>query len=162
MLTPFKTKDLHNLLPIVWRLYFNKLTQLNIQFLIKSWNYLIINEFSFVDEGEYRNLILWLEDQKIRHYKIEDRAGLRNMKGSDWMKAFNNVIIIIGISFLILSFPWNSKLFPSLKISKEKSDYLLLHLEMVTVPHKEIGSRVILCMLLLQFFIVFSRYLGCG
>lgn len=32
--------------------------------------------------------MLWLEDQIIRHYKIEDREGLRNVDSVDWVKAF--------------------------------------------------------------------------
>ncbi|XP_063706649.1 RNA transcription, translation and transport factor protein [Culicoides brevitarsis] len=41
------------------------------------------------DPKEFRNLILWLEDQKIRHYKIEDRAGLREINNTnEWTKAF--------------------------------------------------------------------------
>ena len=31
---PLRCAGLHNLLPVIWRLYFNKLTKLNIQFLI--------------------------------------------------------------------------------------------------------------------------------
>lgn len=31
------------------------------------------------DEKEFRSIICWLEDQKIRHYKIEDRANLRKV-----------------------------------------------------------------------------------
>lgn len=42
------------------------------------------------DEKQVRNLILWLEDQKIRHYKIEDRGPLRNIDSPDWIKVFNN------------------------------------------------------------------------
>ncbi|XP_041508956.1 RNA transcription, translation and transport factor protein-like [Microtus oregoni] len=30
--------------------------------------------FNCKDETEFRNFIVWLEDQKIRHYKIEDRG----------------------------------------------------------------------------------------
>ena len=36
------------------------------------------------DEKEFRNLVLWLEDQKIRHYKIEERKGLRETDAADW------------------------------------------------------------------------------
>lgn len=36
-------------------------------------------------------MIVWLEDQKVRHYKIEDRAALRDMTSSDWPKALENV-----------------------------------------------------------------------
>lgn len=34
-------------------------------------------------------MISFLEDQKIRHYKIEDRAELRKVNSSDWNKAFD-------------------------------------------------------------------------
>lgn len=42
--------------------------------------------FDCKDETEFRNFIVWLEDQKIRHYKIEDRGNLRNIPSSDWPK----------------------------------------------------------------------------
>ncbi|PSN35881.1 UPF0568 protein [Blattella germanica] len=45
-------------------------------------------KFDINDTSAFRNLILWLEDQKIRHYKIEDRKGLRDTTSSDWSKAF--------------------------------------------------------------------------
>nr|CAD7439104.1 unnamed protein product [Timema bartmani] len=41
-----------------------------------------------LDENQFRNLVIWLEDQKIRHYKIEDRQPLRDIKSADWPKAF--------------------------------------------------------------------------
>ena len=44
------------------------------------------------DETEFRNFIVWLEDQKIRHYKIEDRGNLRNIHSSDWPKFFEQVM----------------------------------------------------------------------
>ena len=44
------------------------------------------------DETEFRNFIVWLEDQKIRHYKIEDRGNLRNIHSSDWPKFFEKVM----------------------------------------------------------------------
>ena len=50
----------------------------------------LINHY-FADEKEFRSFILWVEDQKIRHYKIEDRAELRNIKSSDWIKAYERV-----------------------------------------------------------------------
>lgn len=39
-------------------------------------------------------MIVWLEDQKVRHYKIEDRAGLRDIASSDWPKALDTVSFI--------------------------------------------------------------------
>lgn len=53
--------------------------------------YKVFSAYFFIDEDEFRNFIVWLEDQKIRHYKIEDRAGLRNIKSSDWTKAYKSV-----------------------------------------------------------------------
>lgn len=31
---------------------------------------------------------MWLEDQKIRHYTIEDRKDLRNITSPEWPKTF--------------------------------------------------------------------------
>ena len=46
-------------------------------------------DLSFIsDTNGFRNLVLWLEDQKIRHYKIEDRKGIRDTDSPDWPKAF--------------------------------------------------------------------------
>lgn len=46
------------------------------------------------DETQFRNCIVWLEDQKIRHYKIEDRGNLRNIPSSDWPKAYQKVMTV--------------------------------------------------------------------
>lgn len=45
------------------------------------------------DEKQFRNLVLWLEEQKIRLYKIEDRAELRKVNTKEWTKAFEKYII---------------------------------------------------------------------
>ena len=34
--------------------------------------------FLISDENEVRNLVVWLEDRKVRRYKIEDRQALRD------------------------------------------------------------------------------------
>ncbi|XP_038213376.1 RNA transcription, translation and transport factor protein [Zerene cesonia] len=47
------------------------------------------DSFNCDDEKEYRSVVLWLEDQKIRHYKIEEREGLRNIDSDDWQKAYD-------------------------------------------------------------------------
>lgn len=44
--------------------------------------------FNCEDEKEYRSVVLWLEDQKIRHYKIEEREGLRNIDSNSWISAY--------------------------------------------------------------------------
>ncbi|KAJ0179187.1 hypothetical protein K1T71_004899 [Dendrolimus kikuchii] len=45
--------------------------------------------FDCEDEKAYRSVVLWLEDQKIRHYKIEEREGLRNIDSDTWKEAYN-------------------------------------------------------------------------
>nr|SVE75302.1 EOG090X0ARU [Daphnia dolichocephala] len=40
------------------------------------------------DEKQFRSTIVWLEDQKIRRYKIEDREHLRNITATEWNQAF--------------------------------------------------------------------------
>lgn len=49
------------------------------------------------DVQEFRQLVLWLEDQKVRHYKIEDRAGLRAV-GDDsvWPGALQSYLVDLG------------------------------------------------------------------
>lgn len=40
------------------------------------------------DDKVLKALVVWLEDQKIRYYKMEEREPLRNETGDDWWKAF--------------------------------------------------------------------------
>ncbi|XP_041353205.1 RNA transcription, translation and transport factor protein-like isoform X2 [Gigantopelta aegis] len=47
-------------------------------------------------------MVLWLEDQKIRHYKIEDRVPLRNIQSDEWSKA-------LDLYLQQLNCPWNAK-----------------------------------------------------
>lgn len=68
------------------------------QTVVKFWKSralpLLPQHFSFsvfTDESQFRNLIVWLEDQKIRHYKIEDRTALRNICAGDWEEALKKV-----------------------------------------------------------------------
>ena len=37
---------------------------------------------------DLKALTIWLEDQKIRHYKIENRTDLRNNTGDNWVSTF--------------------------------------------------------------------------
>ena len=58
-------------------------------------NKLSNNKLNFTDESQFQNVVIWLEDQKIRRYKIEDREELRTVKASAevWSKAFNQYLI---------------------------------------------------------------------
>ncbi|XP_045594137.1 RNA transcription, translation and transport factor protein [Procambarus clarkii] len=44
--------------------------------------------FNVNDDKSFRDLIVWLEDQKIRHYKIEDRGDLKAIDSNDWPTAY--------------------------------------------------------------------------
>ncbi|KAK2856786.1 hypothetical protein Q5P01_005521 [Channa striata] len=57
------------------------------------------NGFDCTDETQFRNCIVWLEDQKIRHYKIEDRGNLRNIPSSDWSKAYQKYLQDLNCPF---------------------------------------------------------------
>ena len=50
------------------------------------------DQFNVKNETEMRHLVVWLEDQKIRHLKIEDRAGLRTMDSPDWPAVFQQYL----------------------------------------------------------------------
>jgi len=51
---------------------------------LEALNYHSSEKFDCKKQHEYRSLVIWLEDQKIRHYKIEDRAGLRDLEAKNW------------------------------------------------------------------------------
>nr|XP_020447654.1 UPF0568 protein C14orf166 homolog [Monopterus albus] len=55
--------------------------------------------FDCTDEIQFRNCIVWLEDQKIRHYKIEDRGNLRNIPSSDWPTAYQTYLQDVNCPF---------------------------------------------------------------
>ncbi|KAK5847687.1 hypothetical protein PBY51_016795 [Eleginops maclovinus] len=55
--------------------------------------------FDCKDETQYRNCIVWLEDQKIRHYKIEERGNLRNIPSSDWPNAYHQYLQDLNCPF---------------------------------------------------------------
>ena len=41
---------------------------------------------------DVKPLVVWLEDQKIRHYKIEDRTPVREATGKEWVTVFKNYL----------------------------------------------------------------------
>ncbi|CAD5123122.1 DgyrCDS11495 [Dimorphilus gyrociliatus] len=43
-----------------------------------------IEGFNEEDDTNFRNLVVWLEDIKIRHYKIDERKNLRATESPDW------------------------------------------------------------------------------
>ncbi|XP_069594965.1 RNA transcription, translation and transport factor protein [Ranitomeya imitator] len=57
--------------------------------------------FNCKDETEFRNFIVWLEDQKIRHYKIEDRGNLRNIHSGEWAKQYEQYLKDVTCPFKV-------------------------------------------------------------
>lgn len=46
-------------------------------------------KFNPNDQKELRGLVLWLEEQKIRSYKIEERTELRKLSSPEWPAVFD-------------------------------------------------------------------------
>jgi len=78
---------------------------------LSALNYPCVDTFDASNQSEFRGLVLWLEDQKIRHYKIDDRACLRQINSPDWEKEFQNYL--------------NSLDCPKLNRKEETIDWLL-------------------------------------
>lgn len=50
------------------------------------------------DDADFASTVLWLEDLKIRHYKIEERDGLRNYDDfAAWQKAYDKYKADVGV-----------------------------------------------------------------
>ena len=46
----------------------------------------------FSDENDLRSLVLWLEEQKIRRYPIDQRKGLRDFQSNQWQSHYENYL----------------------------------------------------------------------
>ena len=44
-----------------------------------------------LDQKQFSSLVVWLEDIKIRLYKIDDRTTLRDTENKQWPAAFTQV-----------------------------------------------------------------------
>ncbi|XP_006625090.1 RNA transcription, translation and transport factor protein [Apis dorsata] len=55
---------------------------------LQALGYLEWDKVNINDVQHFRKVILWLEDQKIRQYDIQDRKELRDIKNENWSKAF--------------------------------------------------------------------------
>lgn len=54
--------------------------------------YVAKDSFDSSDETKFRMLVAWLEDQKIRFYKEEERAALRSYSATAWDGAFEKYL----------------------------------------------------------------------
>ncbi|XP_076463429.1 RNA transcription, translation and transport factor protein-like [Babylonia areolata] len=57
-------------------------------------------QFDVNNEAQVRQLVVWLEDQKIRHLKIEDRAGLRDTASANWGSVFQNYLTELNCPYI--------------------------------------------------------------
>ena len=49
-------------------------------------------------DDDFRSLVIWTEDQKIRHYKIDERGPLRDLDNANWERAFDKYWNDVGFS----------------------------------------------------------------
>uniref|UniRef100_A0A8D8V7W9 UPF0568 protein C14orf166 homolog n=1 Tax=Cacopsylla melanoneura TaxID=428564 RepID=A0A8D8V7W9_9HEMI len=72
---------------------------------LKALGYASPESFNPIREKEFRNMVVWLEDQKIRIYKIEERAELRKLESPHWMNSFHQYCTDIGLPVTLLTTP---------------------------------------------------------
>ena len=46
-------------------------------------------DLDITKNDDFRSLVIWTEDQKIRHYKIDERGALRDLDNANWEDAFD-------------------------------------------------------------------------
>lgn len=56
---------------------------------LKALDFEDCDQFNGNDVNQLRNLVVWLEDQKIRYHKPEGRTALRQIGSENWPKAFD-------------------------------------------------------------------------
>ncbi|CAG7836065.1 unnamed protein product [Allacma fusca] len=59
---------------------------------LQALNYPLASAFDLADESKVRNLVVWLEDQKIRQYKVDERDDLRNTQSATWASAYDKYL----------------------------------------------------------------------
>ena len=100
---PLRCAGLHNLLPVIWRLYFNKLTKLNIQFLKKPFLFSflldVMRNYSISSQSLTKEHRPWLKEcayHKIQEYSDQhwwDKFYFINFNFPCKFNAFGLVVI---------------------------------------------------------------------
>jgi len=67
---------------------------------LSALDYHSAEKFDAKNQQEYRSLVIWLEDQKIRHFKIEERTELRDLDSHSWPKAFHSYLASLACPLL--------------------------------------------------------------
>lgn len=66
---------------------------------LKALGYHTIDKINLENPVELKNLVVWLEDQKIRHYKIEERQDLRAKTGDGWKESYKKYLTVLECPF---------------------------------------------------------------
>ena len=106
---------------------------------------------------KWRNLVVWLEDQKVRLYKIEEREELRNFISGDWPKAYQkvNYQLHCEVLGLVCSFYKIKQLLDLVVIFTFNFQYVLIH-QSYAWTRGGIKKYI-----LLPLFLLYSAYCEC-
>lgn len=61
--------------------------------LLEALKYPNAKEFDSNDKKDFRKLVYWLENKKIRGYKIEERTALQDVNSPGWDEEMQKVIL---------------------------------------------------------------------
>ena len=73
-------------------LLFTLLLNKNLHGVLTTHNIISMSFFCPIDEKQVRNLVVWLEDQKIRFYNTTEREPIRDTDSQYWIGALKKVI----------------------------------------------------------------------
>ncbi|XP_014205919.1 UPF0568 protein C14orf166 homolog [Copidosoma floridanum] len=68
---------------------------------LKALGYMEWDKVNGNDEQHVKKLVNWLEDQNIRHYKIEDRTNLHNINSNQWQETYDKYLADLGCPSLL-------------------------------------------------------------
>lgn len=80
------------------------------------------DNFNINDESSVRQLVVWVEDHKIRHYKIEQRKPLKEVQEPGWPNVFKKYLSDLKCPFQPQSVPSVIDWLLSLAVQLEFSD----------------------------------------
>ena len=60
---------------------------------LKAIDYHSADDVDVTNPHDLKALVIWLEDQKIRHYKIDERGDLRSNTGANWTATFKKYLV---------------------------------------------------------------------
>jgi len=66
---------------------------------LKSLGFSDPDHFNIEDEKKLRSLVIWVEDQKIRHYTIDTRKPLRQIEDPGWPQVFLAYLAALSCPF---------------------------------------------------------------